>query len=156
PEINASNAFIAAWLPGSEGGGVGDLLFRNPQGGVDYDFRGKLSFSWPRTPEQTPLNVGDSGYDPLFAFGYGLDYHRARNLGALAEAPAQTGAVARNDRYFEAGRVAEGWKLSLLGPTGHSVDVTTPNAQSPGGGLALSRVDRTTQEEALLASWNGR
>ncbi len=52
PQLNASNAFIAAWLPGSEGGGIADVLFRRPDGAIRYDFRGKLAFSWPRTPLQ--------------------------------------------------------------------------------------------------------
>jgi beta-glucosidase len=86
PEINASNAFVAAFLPGSEGGGVADLLFRGADGSVAHDFRGRLSFSWPRAPDQTSLNVGDRDYDPLFAFGYGLTYARPRNIGELMEA----------------------------------------------------------------------
>ena len=64
PELDASAAFIAAWLPGSEGQGVGDVLFG------DYPFTGKLSFSWPRDAE--PVNRGDLSYDPLFPYGYGL------------------------------------------------------------------------------------
>lgn len=87
PEINAADAFVAAWLPGSEGGGVADLLFRKPDGSIQYDFHGRLSFSWPRSPDQTPLNVGDAHYNPLFPFGYGLDYAHPRDLGALPEAP---------------------------------------------------------------------
>ena len=39
-----------------------------------HDFRGKLSFSWPRSLDQTVLNVGDAEYDPLFAFGFGRSY----------------------------------------------------------------------------------
>jgi beta-glucosidase len=88
PEINAADAFIAAWLPGGQGGGVADLLFRNPDGTVHYDFRGRLAFSWPRNPDQTPLNVGDRNYDPLFPFGFGLDYAHPRDLGPLPEATA--------------------------------------------------------------------
>jgi beta-glucosidase len=88
PEINAAEAFVAAWLPGSEGGGVADLLFRKPDGTIQYDFRGRLSFSWPRSPDQTPLNVGDVNYNPLFPFGYGLDYAHPQDLGLLPEAPA--------------------------------------------------------------------
>jgi beta-glucosidase len=87
-EINAADAFIAAWLPGGEGGGVADLLFRNPDGKVRYDFHGRLAFSWPRSPDQTPLNVGDRNYDPLFPFGFGLDYAHPRDLGPLPEALA--------------------------------------------------------------------
>lgn len=88
PEINASNAFIAAFLPGTEGGGVADLLFRDASGAVGYDFSGRLSFSWPRAPDQTSLNIGDANYDPLFAFGYGLSYREPRNIGVLDEARA--------------------------------------------------------------------
>jgi len=88
PEINAADAFVAAWLPGSEGGGLADILFRKPDGVILYDFRGRLSFSWPRSPDQTPLNIGDPDYNPLFPFGYGLDYAHPRDLGPLPEAPA--------------------------------------------------------------------
>src|SRR5262249_16821479 len=93
-EINAANAFIAAWLPGTEGGGVADLLFRSADGSVPYDFRGKLSFSWPRAPDQPSLTAQASqpdptaAYDPLFAFGYGMDYAHPRDLGTLPEAAA--------------------------------------------------------------------
>jgi beta-glucosidase len=65
-QISNADAFVAAWLPGTEGGGVADCLFG------DYDFTGKLSFSWPRDMGQIPVNVGDSSYNPLYEFGYGL------------------------------------------------------------------------------------
>ena len=65
PELAACDAFVVAWLPGSEGGGVADVLFRKANGKVNYDFVGKLSFSWPRTASQTALNRNDPGYDPL-------------------------------------------------------------------------------------------
>jgi beta-glucosidase len=65
---DAADAIVAAWLPGSEGQGVADVLFG------DAKPSGKLSFSWPRTMEQVPIRVGDSPYDPLYAFGYGLSY----------------------------------------------------------------------------------
>ena len=64
-ELSASTAFVAAWLPGSEGQGVADVLFG------DHDFSGKLSFSWPRSDNRTS-NIGDDDYRPLFAYGYGL------------------------------------------------------------------------------------
>jgi len=66
-ELEESKAFIAAWLPGSEGQGVADVIFG------DYDFQGKLSFSWPRSDKEN-WNVGDKIYNPLFPFGYGLTY----------------------------------------------------------------------------------
>ncbi len=64
--IGTMDAFVAAWLPGSEGGGIADVLFG------EVDFSGKLPMSWPRSVEQLPINVGDSDYDPLFPYGYGL------------------------------------------------------------------------------------
>jgi len=66
-ELEASSAFVAAWLPGSEGQGVADVLFG------DHDFSGKLSFSWPRNGDKT-VNRGDEDYDPLFPYGYGLTF----------------------------------------------------------------------------------
>lgn len=74
PELNASTAFVAAWLPGTEGGGIADVLFRDEQAEVDFDFKGKLSFSWPRDPSHTSLNLNDPDYDPLFPYGFGLTY----------------------------------------------------------------------------------
>ena len=65
--LDESNAFIAAWLPGTEGDGIADVLFG------DYKPTGKLSFAWPATASQIPLNVGD-GTTPLFAYGFGLTY----------------------------------------------------------------------------------
>lgn len=60
------DALVASWLPGSEGAGVGDVLFgRRP-------FTGKLPVSWPRSVAQEPINVGDRDYDPLYRYGFGL------------------------------------------------------------------------------------
>jgi beta-glucosidase len=66
-ELEQSTAFVASWLPGSEGQGVVDGLFG------DTDMTGKLSFSWPKDGDNMP-NVGDSNYDPLFPYGFGLGY----------------------------------------------------------------------------------
>jgi beta-glucosidase len=81
--LNLSDAFVAAWLPGTEGGGVADVLFRNAGGGVNADFRGSLSFSWPKSVCQSPLNQGDPGYAPLFPLGYGLKYASPATVGKL-------------------------------------------------------------------------
>ena len=67
-ELVHSDAFVAAWLPGSEGKGIAEVLFG------DYNFSGKLGFSWPRSADQIPIHVGDENYDPLFPYGFGLKY----------------------------------------------------------------------------------
>ncbi len=66
--LDKCDAFVAAWLPGTEGQGVADVLFG------DYKPTGKLSFSWPRSMAQIPINFGDANYDPLFKYGFGLNY----------------------------------------------------------------------------------
>ena len=81
PELNTSDAFVAAWLPGSEGSAVSDLLFKNSDGSVNTDFTGKLSFSWPKRPDQYLLNIGDASYEPLFAYGYGLKVAEVSSVG---------------------------------------------------------------------------
>ena len=74
PELEASNAFVVAWLPGTEGAGIADVLFRKKSGSVNYDFSGKLSYSWPRASNDTHVNRGDANYAPLFPYGFGLTY----------------------------------------------------------------------------------
>jgi beta-glucosidase len=70
-QLSLADAWVAAWLPGSEGSAVADVLFG------DYAFTGKLPFSWPRSMRQLPFNFAilpSEGCDaPLFSFGYGLD-----------------------------------------------------------------------------------
>ena len=70
--LNLSDAFVAAWLPGTEGKGVGDVLFRGADGKLAHDFTGKLSFSWPGVACPGPLARGANDEPPLFALGYGL------------------------------------------------------------------------------------
>lgn len=74
PELEAANAFVAAWLPGSEGAGVADVLIGGADGRPRHDFKGTLSFSWPAAPDQQPLNAGEQPYAPLYPFGFGLRY----------------------------------------------------------------------------------
>ncbi|KAF8398040.1 hypothetical protein HHK36_016966 [Tetracentron sinense] len=67
PYVASINSLVAAWLPGSEGQGVADVLFG------DYGFTGKLARTWFKTVDQLPMNFGDPHYDPLFSFGFGLE-----------------------------------------------------------------------------------
>jgi len=137
PELNASDAFVAAFLPGSEGGGVADVLFRDAAGRVRHDFRGTLSYSWPKRADQTPLNVGDANYDPLFAFGYGLKYGQPGNLPLLSEARPAPSATGADGNYFVRGVLPPGWKFE------------------PGGGVTVRPTDHRGQEDSRLAVFTG-
>lgn len=70
--LDQSNSFVAAWLPGTEGQGVADVLFG------DFSPSGKLPHSWPKAMTQVPINVGDKVYDPLFPYGFGMTYPAAK------------------------------------------------------------------------------
>jgi beta-glucosidase len=72
-QLPMAEAWVATWLPGTEAGGIADVLFG------DYPFTGKLPYTWPRSNEQLPININNSadksGCDaPLFPFGYGLAF----------------------------------------------------------------------------------
>jgi beta-glucosidase len=133
PELNASDAFVAAFLPGGEGGGVADVLFRRGA----RDFRGKLSYSWPRRADQGPINRGDANYDPLFPYGYGLTYASAGDLPQLPEDRPAGVAAGADGVFFGRGAFPAGWSLVA------------------GGGAALRSVDRRAQEDARALTFSG-
>lgn len=84
PILPIADAIVVAWLPGTEGQGVADVLFG------DRDFTGKLPVSWPRSIAQVPINVGDANYDPLFPYGFGLTMN---GQGVVPAAPSADTAV---------------------------------------------------------------
>jgi beta-glucosidase len=150
-EINASDAFVAAWLPGSEGGGVADVLLRDEHGKVAHDFSGKLSYSWPRSAAQTPLNVGQGGPAAQFAYGYGLKYGEDGNLASLSEDSGVDLGAAQTARFFAGGAVAKGWRLRV-------VHASTPFhftrvAEAKNTSLTITAVDYKAQEDAWRYEW---
>ena len=146
PQINAADAFVAAWLPGSEGKGVADVLTGKS------DFTGKLSFSWPKRPDQTPLNVGDANYDPQFAYGYGLSYAAPTDVGALVET-ASTVRYGERNVYYTKGTAWNGYKLSLADTNAHHMDyVGTRTSLYGSAGLTIE----PQTDGALHATWNGK
>ncbi|ALO91589.1 Glucan 1,4-beta-glucosidase [Streptomyces hygroscopicus subsp. limoneus] len=122
-------ALLAAWLPGTEGAGVSDVLFG------DYAPTGKLPVSWPRTSSQEPVNDGD-GKDPLFPYGYGLTYS-----GAGPTPPPAPGACTA--RF----RTASSWQ------GGYQAEVTVENT----GSTALTgwSVDWDLGGSRVTSLWNG-
>ena len=154
-EINAADAFVAAWLPGSEGAGIADVLLRKADGGVQHDFKGKLSFSWPRTAVQYANNVGQEGYDPLFAFGHGLAYADKGDLAALPEDSGIEGEQAASGVYFDKGKPALGLAMQLSNARQAGMPATTVPVALADGSLALTAVDHRAQEDARRLTWSG-
>jgi beta-glucosidase len=149
-EINASDAFVAAWLPGSEGGGVADVLLRDRHGGVAHDFTGKLSYSWPRNAAQSPLNAGQGG-EPQFPYGYGLTYADDGDLAPLGEDPGVDLAAIQSSRFFDKGALAQGWRLRVAHGGDPAYATGPTGAQDPG--VAITAIDHEAQEDAWRYDW---
>jgi beta-glucosidase len=136
PEINASDAFVAAWFPGSEGGGVADVLVGDAAGKPRHDFSGRLSFTWPRTA--LPVTRGGSSQ---FALGYGLDYRSADTVAPLPGESGVSGQAWNVERYFMRGHTPAPWNFTLPAD----------------GNLSMHAVDAGGVQEAARAfEWQGR
>jgi beta-glucosidase len=98
PELQAANAFVVAWLPGSEGGGIADVLFRNEKGGVNFDFTGKLSYAWPSGGGQGGGLQPAAEAAPVFPYGFGLSYCNRHCDAPLSQQPwpTQQSLMSRN------------------------------------------------------------
>ena len=142
PEINMSDAFVAAWLPGSEGGGISDLLFQRD---ASYDFTGRLSFSWPNSA------VVSEETEALFDLGYGLTYKSDSKVDILSEESGlENTNVASTGEFYRKGAPVAPWSLWLK-----SGDLSKQIASFPTsvGGLIISKTDYKAQEDALRIKW---
>tara|TARA_B100000963_G_scaffold342113_1_gene342667 strand:+ start:3539 stop:6010 length:2472 start_codon:yes stop_codon:yes gene_type:complete len=142
PEINNSDSFVAAWLPGSEGGGIADLLFQTNQ---SYDFKGKLPFTWP-----TSALVSEKK-EVLFNLGYGLNYKSNDQIALLSENfGLENSNVASSGIYFSKGATVSPWDLWLISGELEKQIASFPTSV---GGLIVSKTDHLAQEDALRINW---
>ena len=150
--LNLSDTFIAAWLPGSEGKGVSDLLVAGPK---RYEFRGKLPFSWPKSACQTALNVGDKDYAPLFAYGYGLTTATRSKVGRLDESVPAGGCSASSTLpvFSQADRAS--FPLAIRSGAQTTVIGADLNATFSLPGISVSTTQVNTQQDAKLVTWTG-
>jgi len=163
-ELNRSDAFIAAFLPGTEAGAIADLLFRDARGRIGRGFSGKLSYSWPAAACQTPLNVGDTPYEPLFKYGFGLGYRDQVSLGELDETSppigcGQTpgGGTATQDLEIYVGRSVDPYVLYIGAPVnwgGMRVDENS-SAATTLGDISVQTTDVNTQGDGRKVTWTG-
>jgi beta-glucosidase len=151
PQINASDAFVAAWLPGSEGQGVADVLLAGADGSPQYDFQGRLSFSWPKRPNQTPLNIGDTNYDPQFPYGFGLTYANQVQTAQLAETAGNVKYGEKNV-YYAKGDVWNGYQL-FIGDDGVARMAYVGSKTTLYGSAAITM---QPTDHGINVSWAGR
>lgn len=130
-EINAADAFVAAWLPGSEGGGVADILFGA------HEVKGRLSFSWPLDCQGSPVNGPDGA---LFPLGYGLSF---ADEAAFAELDETCSALAAGDSltWFASGRLGDGVSV-------RAGEADLPQMRGLTERVSSRGVDRDAQEDA--------
>jgi beta-glucosidase len=100
PELQTSDAFVVAWLPGSEGAGIADVLFRNDKGAVSFDFTGRLSYSWPAGGARNGELHRSGKPASLFPYGFGLSYCNRHCDAPLSREPwlTQQSSTSRNMR----------------------------------------------------------
>jgi beta-glucosidase len=153
--MNLSHAFVAAWLPGSEGKGVADVLFRNAGGKVNHPITGRLPFSWPKSVCQTPLNVGDRDYAPLFAYGYGLKYGAASKLGRLdASYPSGGCGITKSYPIFDQADRST-WPFYLVSGADRTALGSDVNAVFTLPTAKADTAQVNTQQDAKRVAWSG-
>ncbi|MCH1568583.1 MAG: glycoside hydrolase family 3 C-terminal domain-containing protein, partial [Alphaproteobacteria bacterium] len=157
PHINRSDAFIVGWLPGTQGGGIADVLAANTDGQPAYNMTGKLSFSWPATGDGAPIDARSTD-GVQFPFGYGLSYGDADT--AMAALSEDAGIAAPNG-MFDGVLMARGQVQAPFGfYLGDSSNWKTPSepflSASLGKVLSSRGVDYLAQEDARQLSWRGK
>jgi beta-glucosidase len=150
PELNASDAFVAAWLPGSEGGAIADLLFKSRAGSqqpaTTHDFSGRLAFSWPASAMPVTYLPGGEVRGALFKHGYGLSMAAHATLARLTEDPH----VPRAQRtLFAAGHVTAPQSIYIADRTAQ-VRLTMQSQASPD-----ATVTAALDGQSLQATWSG-
>jgi beta-glucosidase len=150
PILNASDALVAAWLPGSEGEGVADVLISSPTGTPHVNFTGRLAFSWPATVMPVTFDPAGSVSGALFARDFGLDDEMSVETPQLPIDPgAQVRFTAPTGSLFHAGHVTAPWSL-FVADGDAEVHVTTDHQASPHGVVTVS-----LETGGAMAAWNG-
>lgn len=155
PHINRSDAFVVAWLPGTQGAGVADVLMKTTDDQINHDFTGKLSFSWPSDGRGDPIDKS-SKTGVQFPFGFGLGYGDAVKTASLSE---DAGISAPNGN-FDGVLMARGETQAPFGFfMGDSSNWKTPAkpflSASLGKVLTSRGIDYRAQEDARQISWRG-
>jgi beta-glucosidase len=152
-EMNASDAFVAVWLPGSEGAGIADVILKTVDDTVQYDFKGRLSFSWPNSPTQTVLNRNDKEYAPLLHYGFGLSYGDKNVLLDDLNDKVDRDSTDVTARKIYTGAMHKPWLLWLMSDKETKIEVNSNTHKIPG--LVYRTIDRLVQEDAMQITYEG-
>lgn len=157
--LNLSDAFVVAWLPGTEGKGVADVLVRGANAQIQYDFLGRLPFAWPLKPCADPY---DKQNEALFKVGFGLRYGGHGDHGDLGVLPvdAQSLGCAEEGVWpifnlidyppyvMQVSGEADGWVAHTLGGDPNFV-LDIPSS------LHVETAQVNTQYDARRVTWQG-
>ncbi|MCF2950050.1 exo 1,3/1,4-beta-D-glucan glucohydrolase [Paraglaciecola aquimarina] len=149
-ELNASDAFVAAWLPGTEGAGVAEVILADSQNQVQFDFKGKLAFSWPNDP-QAMNNRLDTEYQPLFAYGYGLDYTSTTDVPNDLTTETNVKIQASGLAVFS-GKLDPKWSMTLFSAQ-QKKEVSSNTLTLPH--IGYRTIDKNIQEDAFKLDFLG-
>ena len=154
--INRSDAFVVGWLPGTQGGGIADVLAGDKNGAPVHDFSGKLSFSWPSDGRGEPIDAHSmSGVQ--FPFGYGLTYQSS--VASMAKLSENAGVTAPNGAFdgiiMARGSAQAPFSLFLGDSSNWKTPAQSFLAASLGETLSSRGIDYQAQEDARQLSWRG-
>ena len=151
-ELNASDAFVVAWLPGTEGAGVADVLIADSDGNPRYEFEGRLPMAWPAA--DLHASVADNPVDEiLFPVNFGLRSSDRLEWVTLNEKPI--GQDDTIDQVVFGRGVRDPWQLYVGDGLDWSHAVGPRGGRSPRGELQLTVIDRYVQEDARRADFSG-
>lgn len=155
PHINASDAFVVGWLPGTEGGGIADVLVADENGKARHDTTGRLSFTWPMDGTGTPLN-GETKDGVLFPYGYGLSYGDEGSLAPLSEdSKVADSGGAFTGNIVTRGNAGKALSLWLGDSTNSNTPADSVISASLGGLVTTRGVDYQAQEDSREITWHG-
>ncbi|GAA0734057.1 glycoside hydrolase family 3 protein [Sphingomonas japonica] len=140
PALNTADAFVVAWLPGSEGAGLADVLVQRRDRRAPYDFTGKLPTPWPAT--------ADAKGAALYPFGYGLTIAgAAQPWKPLSEDPGVADAATQGV-FLERGLPAPSWSFYVSDQPADQTRITTVPLEALGGRASVTATDHIVQEGA--------
>ena len=152
-EINNSDAFVVAWLPGSEGAGIADVLVADADNKIRHDFTGRLSFDWPNKEVNT-LDADLAVDDLLLNLGQGLSYKEAPILAELLNETSSSQSQVEANIIFS-GSNRDPWNTYVGDSSDWHKTVSGQTTTTAYGALTVNTVDGIVQEDSRMLNWTG-